>query len=249
MPVCGTASMSTTNWSSDRSQSTRKTGVERCVPAARHAEPPDQRQPLIHCFPQGAVFVMVRIGAAHLVAVQAIDANGVVVRPRGSIGCIDGPKRQRSVELRRLPDPLLGWHEAQCFAGELEVAGVVLGERFLAGCALSIKPAECGVSDRQLTSPLIRSHVGIVAAIDSWGNPPARVATNPATPFTSQNVAGHTVSACSFDGSMTTRGPQRSARRGRTNVRATWPNALGPLRRAGWQARRHLQSAGPTTTN
>src|SRR3546814_528781 len=85
--------------------------IESAVSAALDAQPPDQRQALGHCLVQGPVLIVVRIVAAHLVAIEPIHAHCIVIGTVGSFWTIDSSNGEGRSELSWLPDPLLGRHQ------------------------------------------------------------------------------------------------------------------------------------------
>ncbi|WP_370289292.1 hypothetical protein [Nocardioides sp.] len=107
---------------------------------------------------------MLGVVAAHLVAVEPVGADRVVVGAIAPLGSVDGADRQRGLQRARLPDALLRGHQANALAGEQQVAGVVLCEGLLAGGPLLVEPGEGGVTHRELTQPLLGGHARIMTA-------------------------------------------------------------------------------------
>lgn len=71
--------------------------VKRAIPATLNAKPPDQRQAFGHRVAEGSVLEAIRVVAAHLVAVEPVGADVVVIGSVAAFGTVDGPERNAAV--------------------------------------------------------------------------------------------------------------------------------------------------------
>src|ERR1700722_19068093 len=95
--------------------------IDRDVERPRNALEPDERHALRHRSAKRDVVSLPCIGAAPLVAKEAVGSFFIGVRALAWTRRKDRAHRERGVELPRLPDPLLGCHEANW--GALEAKG------------------------------------------------------------------------------------------------------------------------------